>query len=77
MASEKNSALTHMGSRKNFVNEEPVQILGIEQEPAPYKTDRWNTFSNSSEAEVFVVYTERKNWAPDGGHNYLKFPEKK
>lgn len=50
------------------------RILVIDLEPTPYKTDLWNTFSDSNNIEVFVIYTERKNWSPDGGHNYLKWP---
>lgn len=50
------------------------RILVIDLEPTPYKTDLWNAFSDSNNIEVFVVYTERKNWSPDGGHNYLKWP---
>lgn len=50
------------------------RILVIDLEPTPYKTDLWNAFSDASEVDLFVVYTERKNWAPDGGHNYLKWP---
>lgn len=52
----------------------PHRMLVVDLEPTPYKTDLWNAFSDSSEIELFVVYTERKNWAPDGGHNYLKWP---
>jgi glycosyltransferase involved in cell wall biosynthesis len=52
-------------------------ILVIELEPTPYKTDRWNAFSDSAEIEVFVVYTEQKNWAPDSGHNYKQWPKRK
>lgn len=50
------------------------RILVVDLEPAPYKTDLWNAFSDSKEIEIFVIYTERKNWSPDGGHNYLKWP---
>ncbi len=50
------------------------RILVIDLEPAPYKTDLWNVFSDSKEIELSVLYTERKNWSPDGGHNYLKWP---
>lgn len=50
------------------------RILVIDLEPTPYKTDLWNTFSDSKKIEIFVIYTERKNWSPDGGHNYIKWP---
>lgn len=50
------------------------RILVIDLEPTPYKTDLWNIFSDSKEIELSVLYTERKNWSPDGGHNYLKWP---
>lgn len=53
------------------------RILVVDLEPTPYKTDLWNIFSNSDNVEIFVIYTERKNWAPDGGHNYLKWPPNK
>lgn len=51
------------------------RILVIDLEPTPYKTDLWNAFSDSKNYDIFVVYTEKKNWSPDGGHNYLKWPE--
>lgn len=50
------------------------RIQVIDLEPTPYKTDLWNAFSEPKEIELFVLYTEQKNWAPDGGHNYLKWP---
>lgn len=53
----------------------PCRMLVIDLEPTPYKTDLWNAFSDSRETELSVIYTERRNWAPDGGHNYLKWPE--
>ncbi|WP_165481111.1 glycosyltransferase family 4 protein [Legionella impletisoli] len=59
------------GGKKQFFS------LFIDLEPTPYKTDAWNTFAASSELDLFVIYTERKNWSPDGGHNYLKWPTKK
>lgn len=53
------------------------RVLAVDLEPTPYKTDLWNTFSASRELDLFVIYTERKNWLPDGGHNYQKWPENK
>lgn len=50
-------------------------MLVVELEPTPYKTDLWNAFSDSEEVDIFVIYTEQRNWAPDGGHNYVKWPE--
>jgi|GEM_PF-2101001 len=50
------------------------RILVVELEPTPYKTDLWNTFSAAEGVDLFVIYTERKNWAQDGGHNYQKWP---
>lgn len=50
------------------------RILVVDLEPTPYKTDLWNTFSAAVGVDLFVIYTERKNWAPDGGHNYQKWP---
>jgi len=50
------------------------KILAVDLEPTPYKTDLWNAFSDSKIIEIYVIYTEKKNWSPDGGHNYLKWP---
>lgn len=50
------------------------RILAVELEPTHYKTDLWNAVCDSKFIEFFMIYTKRKNWAPDGGHNYLKFP---
>lgn len=55
-------------------DQKAYRILVVDLEPTPYKTDLWNAFSDSKEIEIFVIYTERKNWSPDGGHNYLKWP---
>lgn len=52
-------------------------ITVVDLEPTHYKTDLWNVFSNSKKINLFVIYSQLKNWSPDGGHNYLKFPEKK
>jgi glycosyltransferase involved in cell wall biosynthesis len=62
---------------KKIKQQKTYCILAVDLEPAPYKIDLWNTFSDSNEIELFVVYTERKNWSPDGGHNYLKWPSKR
>lgn len=51
------------------------KVLSIELEPTHYKTDLWNCIAKSDRIEELVIYTQRKNWAPDGGHNYLKFPK--
>ncbi len=63
-----------MASRTGIVSE-PFRMLVVDLEPTPYKTDLWNAFSDSKEVELSVIYTERRNWAPDGGHNYEKWPE--
>lgn len=52
-----------------------LRILVVDLEPTPYKADLWNAFSDSNEVQISVIYTEQKNWAPDGGHNYLKWPD--
>jgi glycosyltransferase involved in cell wall biosynthesis len=52
----------------------PYRMLVVDLEPTPYKTDLWNAFSDSRKVEISVIYTERKNWAPDGGHNYVRWP---
>jgi glycosyltransferase involved in cell wall biosynthesis len=61
-------------SPENKSDQKTYRILVVDLEPTPYKTDLWNVFSDSKEIEIFVIYTERKNWSPDGGHNYLKWP---
>lgn len=58
-------------------NIESCHIMAIELEPTHYKTDLWNVVAESNLADVFVIYTQAKNWSPDGGHNYLRFPEAK
>ncbi|MFA6203884.1 MAG: glycosyltransferase family 4 protein [Gallionella sp.] len=50
-------------------------VLSIELEPTHYKTDLWNVVAASGVAEIFAIYTQAKNWSPDGGHNYLRFPK--
>lgn len=59
---------------KKISGQKTYRILVVDLEPTPYKTDIWNVFANSKDIEIFVIYTERKNWLPDGGHNYLKWP---
>ncbi len=51
-----------------------MQIFVVELEPTHYKTDLWNAFADSGKVEVTVVYTERRNWSPDAGHDYQRFP---
>lgn len=51
-----------------------TKVLVVELEPTHYKTDLWNAFVDSGAAEVTVVYTERRNWSPDAGHDYQRFP---
>lgn len=52
-------------------------ILAIELEPTPYKTDLWNALKDVHKGELLVIYTESKNPAPDGGHRYKKWPFRK
>ena len=52
-------------------------ILVIELEPTPYKTDLWNAVADTKKGDVSVIYTEDKNPAPDGGHKYRKWPDRK
>lgn len=59
---------------KKISDQKAYRILVVDLEPTPYKTDLWNIFADSKEIELFVIYTERKNWLRDGGHNYLKWP---
>ena len=49
-------------------------ILSVELEPTHYKTDMWNAAVGSGLMDVRAIYTQSKNWSPDGGHNYLRFP---
>jgi glycosyltransferase involved in cell wall biosynthesis len=51
-----------------------LKILVVELEPTHYKIDLWNAFVESAGADVTVAYSERKNWSPDGGHDYQLFP---
>lgn len=53
---------------------EPRHIVVVELEPTHYKSDLWNIVSGSDHIDLFVIHTQTKNWAPDGGHNYLRFP---
>jgi len=62
-----------VGSKKG---NEPYRIMVVDLEPTHYKTDLWNVVSDSELTDIFVIYTQVKNWSPDGGHNYLKFPDK-
>jgi len=48
-------------------DQKTYRILVVDLEPTPYKTDLWNAFSDSKNFDIFVVYTEKKNWSPDGG----------
>jgi len=51
-----------------------MRIFVVELEPTHYKTDLWNAFVEIARADVTVAYCERKNWSPDGGHDYQQFP---
>jgi len=52
-----------------------TRLLALDLEPTHYKTDLWNAFEKSKLFDSFVIYTQSKNWAPDGGHNYTRLPE--
>lgn len=67
--------MSEIAGRKTDV--EPCRILAVEFEPTHYKTDLWNVVATSGLLDVFAIYTQAKNWSPDGGHNYLRFPEAK
>lgn len=58
-------------------NKKTYNIMVVDLEPTHYKTDLWNAVSNSELTDLFVIYSQMKNWSPDGGHNYQAFPEKK
>lgn len=58
----------------DVIKEENMKILSIEMEPTHYKADLWNAVEELEGVDVSVVFTQSKNWLPDGGHNYLKFP---
>ena len=47
-------------------------MLAIELEPTPYKTDLWNSFIDLHDGELLVLYTEIKNPAADGGQSNIK-----
>lgn len=51
-----------------------LKMLVVELEPTHYKIDLWNAFVDCAGADVTVIYSERKNWSSDGGHDYQKFP---
>jgi glycosyltransferase involved in cell wall biosynthesis len=51
-----------------------LRLLVVELEPTHYKTDLWNAFADSGKVEAQVVFTERRNWSPDAGHDYQRFP---
>lgn len=51
------------------------RFLIIELEPTHYKVDLWNALVDFGEADVSVVYTERRNWSSDAGHDYQRFPD--
>lgn len=51
-----------------------MKLLVVDLEPTHYKTDLWNAFVDYAGADVTVIYSERKNWSPDGGHDYQQFP---
>ena len=48
-------------------------ILVVELEPTHYKVDLWNCV-NAPQISVKVLYTEKRNWAPDAGHDYKYLP---
>ncbi|TVT58077.1 MAG: glycosyltransferase family 4 protein [Sedimenticola thiotaurini] len=51
-----------------------MKILVVELEPTHYKADLWNAFTDSGKVDATVVFTERRNWSPDAGHDYQRFP---
>ena len=53
------------------------EILVVDLEPTPYKTDLWNAVVDAKNAVVSIIYTEDKNPAPDGGHKYQKWPDRR
>lgn len=57
------------------LNTKMQKLLVIDLEPTHYKTDLWNAVNQSELIDLFVIYSQQKNWSPDGGHNYLVFPE--
>ena len=52
-----------------------TDILVIELEPTHYKTDLWNCVNTSKRYNVKILYTEKKNWAPDAGHDFKTLPD--
>jgi glycosyltransferase involved in cell wall biosynthesis len=56
-------------------SQKKIKTLAVDLEPAPYKSDLWNAFHKSNNFDIFVIYTESKNWAKDGGHDFQQLPE--
>ena len=52
----------------------PLYLLAVDLEPAPYKIDLWNAFALSQEWQVEVLYTNAKDISKDAGHNYQELP---
>jgi len=52
----------------------PLHLLAVDLEPAPYKVDLWNAFSSSEDWRVEVLYTNAKDVSKDAGHNYQELP---
>lgn len=48
-------------------------LLVISLEPTPYNVDLFNAFIKA-EWNLGVFYSQHKNWAKDGGHDYQRLP---
>lgn len=56
-------------------NELTYSVVSVELEPTHYKTDFWNAVVEAGRIVPYAIFTQSKNWSPDGGHNYLRLPE--
>lgn len=54
-----------------------LDFISVELEPAPYKYDLWNALVNENISNNFeIIFTQARNWQPDGGHRYNLFPKR-
>ena len=53
----------------------PLHLLAVDLEPAPYKVDLWNAFASSEDWQIEVRYTNAKDVSKDAGHNYQELPQ--
>lgn len=54
-----------------------IRLFIVSTEPAPYKTDLYNAFSELLGWDVSVFYALTKSWEPDASHDFTQFPARK